>query len=59
MMQEKGIKTVGIDPIQQLINYAKEQDKNGEYILMKAEKLEFPNESFDLVISYLTMNRYP
>jgi ubiquinone/menaquinone biosynthesis C-methylase UbiE len=54
MMQEAGIKTVGIDPTEKLLRQARRRDPNGDYRLGRAEALEFPDHSFDLVVSYLT-----
>ncbi|HVF84368.1 MAG TPA: class I SAM-dependent methyltransferase, partial [Abditibacteriaceae bacterium] len=55
MLREKGVHTTGIDPTQKLIAAARERDPNGDYELGHAEKLSFENETFDLVISYLTL----
>jgi SAM-dependent methyltransferase len=54
-----GIKTVGIDPTEALIRHARQQDPEGDYRLGRAEALEFPDRSFDLVVSYLTLIDIP
>lgn len=59
MMQEIGIQTVGIDPTETLLKEARHRDPAGEYHLGKAEALPFPDASFDLVVSYLTLIDIP
>jgi len=54
-----GIQAVGIDPTEALIEHAKQQDPNGDYRIGRAEKLEFADGSYDLVISYLSMIDIP
>jgi len=55
MLRALGIATVGIDPTQGLIERAAQLDPGGDYRLGRAEALEFPAQSFDLVVSYLTL----
>jgi SAM-dependent methyltransferase len=59
MLKPLGIKTVGIDPTQVLIRHAREQDPDGDYRIGRAEALDFPDQSFDLVVSYLTLIDIP
>ncbi len=59
MLQAQGIATVGIDPTVALLDRARERDPNGDYRLGRAEDLEFPDASFDLVVSYLTLIDIP
>jgi SAM-dependent methyltransferase len=55
MLQAKGIPVVGIDPTEELLAAAKRRDPKGEYQIARAESLPFPDASFDLVVSYLTL----
>src|SRR5688572_9701063 len=59
MMQDCGIRTVGIDPTAALIEHARSLDPDGDYRIGRAEALEFPDESFDLVVSYLSLVDIP
>jgi SAM-dependent methyltransferase len=54
-LKGKQIPVVGIDPTEELLTQAKRLDPSGEYQLATAEALPFPDESFDLVVSYLTL----
>jgi SAM-dependent methyltransferase len=55
MLQAAGISTVGIDPTEELLRQARRCDPKGNYRIGRAEALEFPDRSFDLVVSYLTL----
>lgn len=55
MLQARGIPVVGIDPTEELLAAAKRRDPKGEYQIARAESLPFPDASFDLVVSYLTL----
>lgn len=55
LLQGLGIKTVGIDPTEDLIKRAQELDPAGDYRVDRAETLKVPKESFDLVVSYLSL----
>jgi SAM-dependent methyltransferase len=59
MLQARGIATVGIDPTIALIEAARERDPGGDYRLATAETLDVPAQSFDLVVSYLTLIDIP
>ena len=59
MLAAMGIKTVGIDPTEALIQHARRQDADGDYRIGRAEALEFPDNSFDLVVSYLSLIDIP
>ncbi len=59
MLEALGIKTVGIDPTEALIRHARQQDPEGDYRIGRAEALDFPGRSYDLVISYLTLIDIP
>jgi SAM-dependent methyltransferase len=55
MMREHGTSTVGVDPTRALLDRACHLDSGGDYSCAHAEELPFPNEQFDLVISYLSL----
>lgn len=55
----RGIRTVGIDPTEALLAEAKRRDPGGDYRLGRGEALDFPDASFDLVVSYLTLIDIP
>ncbi len=55
LLKQHDISTVGIDPIQSLLEEAKRRDPSGDYRLGQAEQLEFETSSFDLVVSYLSL----
>ena len=59
MLRARGIKTIGIDPTEALIQHARRQDPDGDYRIGRAEALGFPNNSFDLVVSYLSLIDIP
>lgn len=59
MLQSRGIATVGIDPTKALVDRAKELDPNGDYRVGSAETLDVRPESFDLVVSYLSLIDIP
>jgi SAM-dependent methyltransferase len=59
MLAARGIRTTGIDPTEALLTQAKQRDPAGDYRPGRAESLEFPDASFDLVVSYLTLIDIP
>jgi SAM-dependent methyltransferase len=59
MLQASGIRTVGVDPTEALVEQAYHRDPNGDYRIGRAEDLEFPNNMFDLVVSYLSLIDIP
>jgi SAM-dependent methyltransferase len=59
MLQALGIATVGIDPTDALIERARVLDRAGDYRLARAETLDVADESFDLVVSYLSLIDIP
>lgn len=59
MLKARGLQFIGIDPTSQLIDEARRRDQTGVYLLAKAEELPFPERSFDLVVSYLTLVDIP
>ncbi|WP_108658367.1 class I SAM-dependent methyltransferase [Acuticoccus kandeliae] len=59
MLAARGIETVGIDPTPALLDEARRRDPAGRYVPGRAEALDFPDASFDLVVSYLTLIDIP
>jgi SAM-dependent methyltransferase len=59
VLRALGIEAVGIDPTEVLIRHAREQDPEGDYRIGRAEALDFPDRSYDLVVSYLTLIDIP
>jgi SAM-dependent methyltransferase len=59
MLCSIGIKPVGIDPTEALIRRARQLDPEGDYRIGRAEAIDFPDRSFDLIISYLTLIDIP
>ncbi len=59
MLAERGIRTVGIDPTEALIDEARRRAPQGDYRIGRAEALDFPDARFDLVISYLSLIDIP
>ena len=55
MLQERKIETVGIDPTERLIEQARALNPDGLYELGNAENLPFKDQSFDLVVTYLSL----
>ncbi|MCB0825096.1 MAG: class I SAM-dependent methyltransferase [Armatimonadetes bacterium] len=54
-----GVKAVGIDPVEKFIAKAKSDYPNGEFRVGVAENLPFADDSFDAVLSYLTIIDIP
>jgi SAM-dependent methyltransferase len=59
MLQAAGIATVGIDPTVAFIESARQRDPGGDYRIATAETLDVPPQTFDLVVSYLTLIDVP
>jgi SAM-dependent methyltransferase len=59
IMQAEGIRTIGIDPTEALIARARQLDPAGNYRIGRAGMLDVDSESFDLVVSYLTLIDIP
>lgn len=49
------VNAIGVDPTNALLVQARRLDPAGDYRLASAEALPFPDQSFDLVVSYLTL----
>ena len=59
MLKAAGVRATGIDPTRPLLDLARQRDQSGDYRLGRAEQLEFPDASFDLVVSYITLVDIP
>lgn len=59
MLRARGIAATGVDPTAALLRQARERDPAGDYREGHAEALEFADESFDLVVSYLSLIDIP
>ncbi|WP_240902860.1 class I SAM-dependent methyltransferase [Caulobacter sp. SLTY] len=59
MLRAEGIDAIGIDPTAALLDTARRLDPEGDYRPGRAEALDFPDASFDLVVSYLTLIDIP
>jgi SAM-dependent methyltransferase len=55
MLRHNGVPSTGIDPTPALIAAARARDPGGVYVEAEAEHLPFGDESFDMVISYLSL----
>ncbi len=55
VLKSENIPYVGIDPTEELVSHARRRDPDGDYQIARAENLPFARESFDLVVSYLTL----
>jgi SAM-dependent methyltransferase len=59
LLRGRGIATIGIDPTRALVARARELDPAGSYRIGRAEALDVPDASIDLVISYVTLVDVP
>lgn len=59
LLQGQGIATVGVDPTAALIDQARRLDPAGDYRVGRAEALNLPDSSIDLVVSYLSLIDIP
>lgn len=59
MLADRGIAATGIDPTVELIEQARRRDSSGDYRVGRAEHLDLPDASFDLVLSYLSLVDIP
>ncbi|MEG3148974.1 class I SAM-dependent methyltransferase [Sphingomonas sp. ZT3P38] len=55
----RGVKAIGIDPTEALIAEARRRDPAGDYRMGRAEALDVPDGSIDLVVSYLSLIDIP
>lgn len=54
-LSENGVEATGIDPTHGLIAGARSKYAGGRYVLGRAEELPFDDQTFDLVVSYLSL----
>jgi SAM-dependent methyltransferase len=59
MLKQHGIEVTGIDPTHELIEAARARDADREYLNGTAEHLPFRDDTFDLVVSYLSLIDIP
>lgn len=59
MLTTYGVACTGIDPTSALISRARELDDQTTYVEARGEALPFDNESFDLVVAYLSLIGMP
>lgn len=59
MLQRYGIEVTGLDPTSALIAAARVRDVHSTYVEGAAQSLPFADESFDLVVSYLSLIDIP
>src|SRR5262245_16459894 len=59
LLRQRGFETIGVDPTVALIEEARRRDPGGKYLLGRAEQLDFVDDRFDLVVSYLTLIDIP
>lgn len=55
MLRDIGIAVTGVEPTRALLERARERDPGGDYREGRAEALDFPARSFDLIVSYITL----
>ncbi|HEX4737460.1 MAG TPA: class I SAM-dependent methyltransferase [Allosphingosinicella sp.] len=59
LLRREGIAATGVDPVSAFIEAARMRDPAGDYRLGRAERLPFPVDSFDLVVSYVALVDIP
>jgi SAM-dependent methyltransferase len=59
MMSSMGISTIGLDPTPSLIAHARSAHSDGQYVQAPAEAMPFAPQSFDLVVSCLSLIDIP
>ena len=59
VLKAAGVSPIGIEPTAALLETARLRDPTGDYRRGRAEALEFPDASFDLVVSYITLVDIP
>lgn len=59
MLKDKGIRTIGIDPTERLLEQARLRDPEGTYLQAGAESMPVPAGSIDLTVAYLSLIDIP
>lgn len=59
ILRARGLEVTGIDFTPALIEIARQRDPEGDYRVGNAEAIEFPDNSFDLVVSYVSLLDIP
>ena len=59
LLRAEGWRVTGIDPTAALLDTARQRDPLGDYRAGRAEALEIPDATFDLVVSYLSLIDIP
>lgn len=59
LLEGRGIPTVGVDPTAALVEQARRLHPEGDYRVGRAEALDLPDGSVDLVVSYLSLIDIP
>ena len=59
MASELGLNTVGVDPVDALVEHARLRDPAGDYRVARAENLPFGDARFPLVVAYLSLIDIP
>ncbi len=59
VLQKRGARVVGIDPVLRFVQRARELDPESTYLVASAGEIDLPDQSFDLVLSYLTLVDIP
>ena len=54
-LASRGAKVVGLDPVPEFIDHSLRLDPSGEYLVASATSIPLPSQSFDLVLSYLSL----
>lgn len=59
LLSDRGTTTIGVDPVESLIERARRLDPDGDYRLGRAEELPVVDADADLVVAYLTLIDVP
>lgn len=59
VLRDKGAHVVGIDPVPEFVDQARRRDAKSTYIEAVAEQIPLGDETFDMVLSYLSLVDIP